>query len=536
MISITSPRNDSNNWFKWRLCLEGGRRFRDRYLHMFSNREAQQDFENRKAITPTEPHAKHAIYELRDMIAQHLHEVLRTGSTGYMAFTKNADCQGNSLNAILSKTLIVELMAMGRMCVIVDRDDSAITTKADELANMPYICCIPIENVQSRKYDRNGRLIKLLVTRSVMTYDAVFQLETGIEERQYLYEVNPGGWIDVTINPTIDLQPNQNTKKFKLDLDEIPFVEAVLSDSLMRDIAEYQIALLNIVSCDTYFACTANFPFYVEQRKGGGIPVVDPTTGKEAEIEDTTAGPSYGRYYGQEKPGFINPSPEPLKVSMELRSDLRVQIRQILQLTLNRVKPTRASGESKSADMSEKETGISAIAIELECFETKLQDVINDFLGDDDQGTVEYPDAYKSPSIDDLDTEVKLLIDTAKTTTNKDLRKQCLIRVGELLFGIGSDVVEKLKASTEEVPFIEPADIATYKEAGIIDNITSTVLAGFTEEVANKAQADHVERLKAIAIAQSQGAAASQGIVKDTMTAKNGKKMDKMNGQMEPQP
>ena len=50
-----------------------------------------------------------------------------------------------------------------------------------------------------------------------------------------------------------------------IDIPEIPFVLMELDTSLMTDIADYQISLLNLASSDVNYALKSNFPFYVAQ-------------------------------------------------------------------------------------------------------------------------------------------------------------------------------------------------------------------------------------------------------------------------------
>ena len=77
----------------------------------------------------------------------------------------------------------------------------------------------------------------------------------------------------------------------ELELTRIPFVMMDIRDSLLKDICNHQIALLNLLSSDVNFALKANFPFYIEQRdiravgshlKQSANPDGTPTAGGQA--------------------------------------------------------------------------------------------------------------------------------------------------------------------------------------------------------------------------------------------------------------
>jgi len=517
MLNITYAGYQTNctYWKRWRDAFEGGIAFRESYLKPFSKREDAVEFVNRREITPTEPHAKYALLEQRDCITQHLHEVERIGPKEYLyAMRTNCDGLGNSFNSFISKYILPELLVIGRVGVIVDREAVKIVTKADE-AKAPYVYLVRAEDVKSYATDMQGNYTKLLICRHTPAHDEATGLFTGIGPEEVLFE-KVDSRIKVTINP------KEKTEKVTwLDLDEIPYAEAKLTDSLMKDICEYQIALMNIISSDVYYGIVANFPFYVESGKGTQIYGQGKSEDATAIEPETNHGPMRGRYYQGERPAFINPSSEPLKANIDLRNDLKTSIRQILQLTLNRLKPTRASGESKNSDTSEKETGLAAITIELECFENKIRDLFCDYLGTDDEGIVKYPSSYQAPSVSDRAEEINMLCDLAKRSTSKLLRQCCAIKAAKIALGPNNTDIIEIEKQIEklDLPVVTVDDIKTLHEAGLIDTQTGTVLAGFKPEIAVKAAADHEARLARIAIAQSQGAAAARGIDKTTSAA-----------------
>src|SRR5690606_25812922 len=130
-----------------------------------------------------------------------------------------------------------------------------------------------------------------------------------------------------------------------------------LSQSLMTDISRYQIALLNLASSDINYALKANFPFYTEQqdfRTGSHFNQAgDVEEGTDGKGKEVIVGVTSGRAYpiGTDRPGFIHPSSEPLKVSMEKQEQLKAEIRQLIGLAISSLSPTKqSSAESKAMD------------------------------------------------------------------------------------------------------------------------------------------------------------------------------------------
>jgi hypothetical protein len=79
--------------------------------------------------------------------------------------------------------------------------------------------------------------------------------ETGFVNLQFL---------DTDGNP-VDRDGNPGGV-IELELRRISFILLDIGDSMIKDIVNHQIALLNLGSSDVNYALKANFPFYVEQR------------------------------------------------------------------------------------------------------------------------------------------------------------------------------------------------------------------------------------------------------------------------------
>ena len=132
----------------------------------------------------------------------------------------------------------------------------------------------------------------------------------------------------------------------QLDLDRIPFVILDIGDSLIKDVCQHQIALLNLGSSDVNHALKANFPFYIEQRDlravGGHLKVAasaDGTAtqgGQGAADTDIKVGSTQGRAYDikANAPAFIAPPSEPLEASLKLQAKLEEDVRKLVNLAV----------------------------------------------------------------------------------------------------------------------------------------------------------------------------------------------------------
>ena len=93
----------------------------------------------------------------------------------------------------------------------------------------------------------------------------------------------------------------------ELELTRIPFVLLDIGDSMIKDVVNHQIALLNLGSGDVNYALKANFPFYVEQKdqratgshlkNAIGEDGTATTGGQPAADNDIKVGVTQGRTY-----------------------------------------------------------------------------------------------------------------------------------------------------------------------------------------------------------------------------------------------
>src|SRR5260221_1946451 len=165
-----------------------------------------------------------------------------------------------------------------------------------------------------------------------------------------------------------------------------------------------QVALMNLSSADLNYLIRANFPFYTEQfdpraeavfqrRQSSDEFQVDISTGGTLSL-----GPTTGRRYpiNTERPAFISPPAEPVKVSMEKQEQIKKDIRELINLNLIEM----GKGETP-------EEGLAFIALELEHAENQIGQIWSMYENSKDYPTVSYPSEFSSKTDEERHTEAK---------------------------------------------------------------------------------------------------------------------------------
>ena len=266
------------DWEKWRLTYRGGEEFRNKYLERFTSREDPQDFEARKRLSPVPSFAKSAINRIRNSIFQRMHDITRRGgSSAYQraidGLDQGVDRRGSTMNVFLGIKCLTELLVMGRVGVFVDNSVATGPTIADARGTRPYLYPYQVEDILSwacTRPDEPSEFQAVLLRDTCMDYDQSTMLPFQSYERLRLIWINQDtGLVNLQFYSTsgdpIDRDGNPGGP-IELELTRIPFVMMDLGDSLLKDICNHQIALLNLLSSDVNFALKANFPFYIEQR------------------------------------------------------------------------------------------------------------------------------------------------------------------------------------------------------------------------------------------------------------------------------
>lgn len=514
------------DWIKFRLAYEGGRIFRNKYLERFSEFETDEQFQRRKKLSYTPAFAKAAINDVRNSIYQRFSDIKRIdGSKTYQEAVAGIDggvdrC-GNTMNSFMGCEVLPELMVLGRVGIYVDMPPLKGPTKADNVGIRPYVYFYRAEDIYNWTEDEQQNITSVILKERVFDFNEE-GMPTGIRERcRHLCQKLDG--VYVTVYDEINASEKPTT--VKLNLRRIPFIMARLSGSLMTDIADYQIALMNLASSDMNFVLNANFPFYVEQYN----PVADlqgimkqniqnslTEEGSQAAAEvsgdqQAKIGIMTGRRYpmGVDAPTFIHPSTEPLTASMAKQEQLKGEIRLLLNLSIANLQPKRQSADSKVQDERPLENGLSYIGLELEHCERLIAEIWADYE-DSTPSTVHYPHNYSMKSDEDAQREAEEIEKNLHKLPSVTYQKELAKRVAKLRLGcnVSLDTLKKVNSEIDKAKTMncDPEVITQDLENGLVGNELASEMRGYPKGEVEKATKDHAEKLARIAESQASGA------------------------------
>jgi len=527
-----------DDWYKWRLTYKAGDSFIERYLEKLSTREDTTDFINRKRMSYVPAFAKAAVNEVKDSIFQRISDVTRKGdSLTYERATKGldggVDLAGTTMNSYIGRYLLDELLVMSKVGVFIDMPPINGPTLMDQYNSRPYIYHYRTEDILNWDTEHRTETVftKLLLKENVYKKDLATGLPTELVERYRFLWVQDDRvlvhFFDEDSRP-IDRFGMEGIDVLEINLPYIPFVKFDIMDSLLTDVANYQIALLNLASSDIAYALKSNFPFYLEQfdprvdnlysRPVGhesldGVNIIKP-----GERDDSVAAKNYeievgsmtGRRVpkGLEMPRYIHPSSEPLKASMAKQEELKKDIRMLVKLAVANLSPKMASAESKNFDERSLEAGLSAIGLELEHGErmiAKFWQMYED--SNANPPTVKYPQKYSLQSDKEKRQEAKDLHDSLKSNPSLTYKKEAYKLISETYVGsrIAQETRDKINEEIDkaEVIYSEWEELNRDVELTLIDPETASLAKGYPEGSVAKANIAHAERVKRIAESQA---------------------------------
>lgn len=530
ITSITHPEYDAKigDWEKFRLTFEGGDHFIDHYLETFSARETYVDYYKRKNITYCPAHAKSAILEIKNAIYQRMIDIIRNGGTdsyqkAVVGELLGVDLVGNTMNSFIGGIILPDLLAIGKVGVYIDREQ-IMHIKSQNIGNRPYLYKYSAESIKSWKYEKNI-LVSLLLEDTIEKLDDQTKLVIGYTTEYRLLTLTSNG-VDVFIYN----EKGEEVLATTLKLAVIPFVIFEISQSLLTDVANYQIALLNLASSDMNYALKANFPFYTEQfdaiadmtnlRQALTDPQVidsvdvsgndgEKIQADKAKNKEIRVGVTQGRRYpkGLDRPGFINPSSEPLKASMDKQDQLKVEIRQLVHLSLQNVTSRTNSSNNQGADEHGLESGLSNIGLELEFGERQIAEIWKMYEGKNTAIVIKYPSSYSLRTDDDRRREAKEFREELSATPSKTYQKEISKLITTITLGhkIPVDTMRKIHSEIDEADLIvaEASDIIADHQEGLVSTSTASLVRGYAKGEAEKAKIDHAERAAAIVAAQT---------------------------------
>jgi len=516
-------------WQKFRYTFTGGKAFVEEYLERFSSREDWNDFRDRKKMSYCAAHAKAAVMDIKNAIYQRMVDIQRTGGADtYQAAIggedNGVDYTGNSMNGFVGRLVLPELLSMAKVGIYVDKDPLPQNpTRLDTEGIRPYIYIYKAEEIKSWTITKNGELVSLLLADTRPKIDEITGLTVQTEKSyRHLKLTNSG--VEVVI---YDLNGEEKERQ-TLALTQIPFVIAELSQSLLVDVADYQIAMTNLASSDINYTLKSNFPFYTEQfdiavemanlRKAYANDTAGTEDGEKVSADTANKnqielGTAQGRRYpkGVERPEFIHPSPEPLLASMKKQDQLKDEIRQLVNLAVSGLQPVRASAESKQEDNRSLEAGLSYIGMELQYAEERIANIWNEYESYKGETKVTYPSNYSLKTDEDRRKEAKENIELIPNIPSKTYQKEVAKETITTLVGHRVST-EELKVMHDEIDkaeviVIDPDILKSDIEQGLVTVETASIARLYPKGEAEKAKKEHAERIARIQMAQTDPAA-----------------------------
>lgn len=504
----------NQEWQKWRLTMAGGRLFINAYLRQYSTREDSDDFLLRSSLTYCAAYAKSSIKEIINAVYQRMRDITRVGGpdsyvNAVAGRQGGVNLEGMSMNMFMGQKILPELLSMGQVGMYVDMPEITQTqTLADTYGVRPYIYYYAVEDILNWVYT-DMELRSILLRDTIYSYDDETGMPDGTTQRyRYVWKNQQN---EIYVRTWEGDRADETLREYRLlGLKRIPFHIIDIGESLLTDIADHQIALTNIESSDIGYILQSNFPMFTEQSNSKISPT---NTKKPGETPgETPTGPTVGRTYplGAERPGWIAPPADPLRVSMEKQKALKEEIRHLVHLAVSNLSVSRESADSKHVDNQGLEAGLAFIGLTLEHAENFIAERWCEYVGEETLiPNVKYPSQYSLKSDTERRADAKAILEIKEQVPSTLGRKELIKLAARTLFDgrVQPDIMDSILDQIDAASFISgiPADIDLDVKNGLVTRDIASQARGYPAGQAAKANAEYIERLRLIQETQTIG-------------------------------
>lgn len=543
---------DFEDFLKWRLTYLGGRHFMNHYLQKYSKREDDDSFKERKRISYVPAYAKTAVNKLKNTMYSRMVEIIRKeGPKSYSEAVRGleggVDRHGSSMNTFMGSMVLPELMTMKTIGVFVDRPPVDSPLLANNINNKPYLYTYKAEDILTWDFqycDGQYRYKNVLLRDTYLAYDDATGMVIGTAERYRQVFMGNDGKVHIQYwLPADNEKEDQDTKmgpEIILDLDQIPFVRMGLKASLLADVADYQVSLMNVASSDINYVFQANFPTYTEQEDPFAVSVYnrgpgaakqparptgnDPAEGTQESARTATNSPErrtgalQGRIYakGMERPDYIAPPAEPLHASIAKQEQMKAEIFELVDIAASQAAPQHASADSKQMDDRGLESGLSMIGLELEWGENEIAKIWSKYENAE-PAFVQYPAKYTLKTDQQRVDQSKALNEVKGAAPSKTFAKEVTKVIAHVMLDdkIQPEILDKIEEEIDAAEYTtsDPATLKIAMESGVVDAVTASDAFGFNgKKTVPIAQKEHAERLAVIAKSQADANPAARGV------------------------
>ncbi len=539
-ISHPSFRIDLSRWFEYRLTFEGGDDYVDEYLIQQSD-ESNAEFRERKKFTPIPAVAKEAIQDLQRAITQRLDDVTRVGGTPqYQAAVTGEgggiDRDGQSMNIFIGHDVLIELLVMGRVGIYVDNFSDPGATMADG-GSAPYAYVYRVEDIlnwDTMRPEKDGRFKMVLLRDHEVFHNQAFGVSfpNKITERLRLVWIGDDGFVRYRFmdNNLKILALDRISEQFAIEDDgtvltplrEIPFIMPELSGgSLLRDVASYQRALLNVASNEAMMAMNVNSHFLSIQtdvrtdnlhwKKPGGDNAEPGSQRGRLAQEKFGARVNWvrARYRDTESsaPEWVSPPVEGLKASHDYRARMADEVRRMINVAVQNQTGVRSeSREQRELSAEGLEAGLHFIAMKLQHADQQVAKYYSMYQRTENVAVVTYPKRFRlkkqQERIKDAQ-ELKKLIDGIPGQINKKEGYKRI--VAELFTGsVDSVTMTRMLRAIDQHEYIgDPERILELIENAIITRARAAQAFDLPEEEIEEAMKEKIEMAREIMKAQT---------------------------------
>lgn len=472
---------------RFRLILSGGDAFINAYLKQFTKKESADDFALRRDITYNPAFALSSLTDIRNSIYQKMIDVSRKDGTPTYQEAVNGekggvDTKGSSMNRFMGQDVMLELMGMAKVGVLVDRaviPEGA--THKDTVGKNPYLYIYKRECIRHWYTNNHGILREVLLEDNRPEFYENSQLIKKTNTR-FRHMMLTGQGVIVTMIDEKGVVINETL----LPLKRIPFVIGGIANSLLRDTAKYQIALLNLASSAVSYTLNSNFIFYTEQTKNSSRNHVK---SDDKKVKAGPVGTISGRAYseGMDRPDFIAPPVAPSEANLKMQNHLKEEIKNLVNLNLSSLGNERGL-----------ESGLGYIAQELQRVEQAISSIWLDYEKSKEIITVQYPSNYTLLlDSERLDSTLKLS-DIRKTIPSLTFRREITKIMSEtaLSHKVNVETMDKINKEIDSAVTIitEPDKIQKDFELGLVSGETASIASGYPAGESTKALADKAQR------------------------------------------
>lgn len=516
------------DWILFRHVLQGGRDFVFRYVKRLSEHESDFEWQRRCELTPVPGFARGGVLKVTNAILQRLDAIRRHGGPDsyQRAVTGEAggvDLHGSSMEHFFGQQILVELAFMGKVGIMTDSPQLPLRrTIAQRGDARPYIYPFVAEDIRNWEFFVQGdrlKLRRLLLRIRTDVFEDRFGFVEGMVEEFRAFWVDEEGRINVQ---SFDAENHPLDDGFILNLPEIPFTILELNQSLLNDIAQHQVLLVNFESTDANYGLRSNVPFYVEKfnRQAELAGMLNEEVEEDVDLDDefdTTRGgdrpqtlkigSADGRRFDKdlEYPRYIHPSDVPLRVSMDKQARLKEDIEALLALAIANAKPKFSSALSREFDERGLDAGLAAIGQVCELGERSVARHWASYERTD-PATVKYPERWRLLSDEERRKNAAALETLEQAFTSVTARKELQKERAEILLGgkisdeALRDVMNQIDASPW--PTADPNILRADAEMGFVSRVGASDARGYPKDEAGKAAEERAQREQVAAEAQ----------------------------------